>query len=87
MSGVDARELGKLRWRCRRGIRELDTLLTQYLDEQFAAAPAADQDAFRRLLDSHDRLIYAYCLGLEPPPTVELRALVDRITTRSFGDR
>lgn len=86
MAGVDAAELGKLRWRCRRGMRELDELLTNYVVEQFQGSTAADQDAFRRLLDAQDELIHAYCLGLERAPSAELRALVKRITTRSFAD-
>jgi succinate dehydrogenase flavin-adding protein (antitoxin of CptAB toxin-antitoxin module) len=27
-------DLGKLRWRCRRGMRELDVLLTRYVNER-----------------------------------------------------
>jgi len=30
-----APELGKLRWRCRRGMKELDVLLARYVDERF----------------------------------------------------
>ena len=61
-------ELGRLRWRCRRGMKELDLLLTRYVDEQFCEAPPAHQEAFRRLLDAQDTAIYAYCLGQEAPP-------------------
>jgi antitoxin CptB len=31
-------EIGKLRWRCRRGMRELDVLLSRYLDEEYRTA-------------------------------------------------
>jgi len=82
-----AQELGKLRWRCRRGLKELDVLLTRYVEEQFCAAPAAHQAAFRELLDAQDTLIYAYCLGQERPPTALLRSLIERITLSSFDDR
>ena len=30
-------QLGRLRWRCRRGMKELDILLARYVDERFAA--------------------------------------------------
>ena len=74
-----AQELGKLRWRCRRGMRELDVLLERYADERFGAASAAEQEAFRQLLETQDTVLYAYCLGLEPVPP-RLKSLIDRIT-------
>jgi antitoxin CptB len=83
MAHTDEREMGKLRWRCRRGMRELDILLTRYVDEEFHAASPADQSAFRRLLESGDPVIYAYCLGQERPTSPELAALIDRITSRA----
>ena len=73
-------EIGKLRWRCRRGMRELDVLLTRYVDEQYCDAAPAQQEAFRSLLDSQDPLIYAYLMGLEAPPEGTLSDLIERIT-------
>ena len=78
---LDASELGRLRWRCRRGMRELDILLTRYVDERFAGASSAEQEAFRRLLDTQDALLYAYCLGQQRPPP-QIAALIDRITAQ-----
>jgi antitoxin CptB len=74
------RELGKLRWRCRRGIKELDVLLLRYVEEQYREAPSADQEAFRALLDAPDPLIYAYCLGGERPTSPLLSNVIQRIT-------
>jgi antitoxin CptB len=74
-----AAELGRLRWRCRRGMKELDILLTHYLDHGYGAASAEERAAFRRLLEVQDPLIYAYCLGQERPPE-HLAALIQRIT-------
>ena len=87
MPSLDAHEFGKLRWRCRRGMKELDVLLTRYVDEQFREAPPADQQAFRGLLDAEDGAIYAYCFGRQKPPTPELSALIDRITAGAGGKR
>jgi antitoxin CptB len=79
--------LGKLRWRCRRGMKELDVLLTRYADEEYARAAPAHQAAFRQLLDLQDPVIHAYCLGGEPAPTAVLAALIERITTGTPNDR
>ena len=77
---------GQLRWRCRRGMRELDELLTRYVDEQYTAAPAEYQAAFRALLDSHDPLIYDYFLGRRHPDDPILRALIESIARAPVVD-
>lgn len=86
MNAIDSLELGKLRWRCRRGMKELDVLLARYVEERFCGASSADQAAFRQLLDAQDTVIYAYCLGRERPPA-PLAALIGQITANSPGDR
>jgi antitoxin CptB len=75
-------EEGRLRWRCRRGMKELDILLTRYLDGRYESASPEERDAFRRLLETQDPVIYAYCLGQEPPPE-HLAVLIERITAAS----
>ena len=87
MPRVESEEFGKLRWRCRRGIKELDVLLSRYVEDQFRDASAADQAAFRGLLEGEDSAIYAYCFGAQTPATAELSALVDRITAGAAGKR
>ncbi len=77
-------DLGRLRWRCRRGMKELDLLLTRYVDERFAAAAPAEQQAFERLLQTEDPLIHAYCLGQVPVPQ-DLESLIAWITTACRG--
>jgi antitoxin CptB len=77
-----AADLGRLRWHCRRGMKELDILLARYLDEKFGAASPQEQDAFRRLLEIQDPVIYAYCLGSERPPE-HFAVLIGRITART----
>ncbi|HXI48093.1 MAG TPA: succinate dehydrogenase assembly factor 2 [Steroidobacteraceae bacterium] len=79
-------DVGKLRWRCRRGMKELDILLTRYVDERYGSAPADEQQAFQGLLETQDPLIYAYCLGQERPPE-HLAALIERITAYSLSER
>jgi antitoxin CptB len=80
-------ESGKLRWRCRRGMRELDVLLTRYLDEEYRTAAAEQQEAFRRLLDMQDPLMYAFFLGRETPPDAVLASLIARITAGARNGR
>jgi antitoxin CptB len=77
-------DLGKLRWRCRRGMKELDVLLARYVDERFCSASNVEQEAFRRLLETQDTVLHAYCLGSQRPPP-EFVALIERITANPPG--
>lgn len=54
---------GRLAWRCRRGMKELDLLLREYLDQHWAAADSGDRDAFTRLLELPDPELASYLLG------------------------
>jgi len=80
-------EIGKLRWRCRRGMKELDVLLSRYVDEEYRDAAPEHKHAFRQLLDSPDPLLYAYFLGRESPPDAVLSSLIERITVGRTNDR
>nr|KAJ9614882.1 hypothetical protein H2204_014390 [Knufia peltigerae] len=46
--------LKKLRWRCRRGMRELDQLFGRYLDREWSSAPTEEREVFLFLLDCED---------------------------------
>jgi antitoxin CptB len=72
--------IGQLRWRCRRGMRELDVLLTRYVEEEYRDAEPEVKDAFRRLLQAPDPLICDYLFGRESAPDAVLAALIGRLT-------
>jgi antitoxin CptB len=76
--GPDA-ELRRLRWRSRRGMRELDQLFGRYLDLRWAQAPESERGIFRRLLDCEDDRLWRWFLGYDPADDAELQSLVDII--------
>ena len=59
--------LGKLRWRCRRGMKELDLLTLGYLERHYPTVPAEEQQAFAALLELQDPLLMSYMVGRETP--------------------
>ena len=75
----DDPELKRIRWRCRRGMRELDQLFGRYVDRQWAQAPEAERGVFLRLLDCEDDKLWRWFMGYEHCPDAELAALVERI--------
>ena len=69
----------KLRWQCRRGMKELDLVLVRYLDTHFIAASASERHNFVRLLEVEDDQLWAWVLGRSHPQDPELDALVQRV--------
>ena len=72
-------EVRRLRWRCRRGMRELDRLLERYLDRRWPAASEPERGVFLRLLDCEDDRLWRWFLGHETPPDAELEQMVQHI--------
>jgi antitoxin CptB len=54
---------GRLRWRCRRGTKELDLLLAAYLDRRYPNASPRERAAFERLTEWPDPDIFAALVG------------------------
>lgn len=74
-----ATELNRLRWQCRRGMRELDLLLLQFLDSGYADLDTNAAHAFNRLLDCPDALLLEWLLGRQLPSDKEVADVVQRI--------
>lgn len=69
----------RLRWQCRRGMREIDELLTSYLDCRYAEAPDGEKSAFRRLMHLPDPELLGYLLGGVEAADRELGRVISRI--------
>ena len=76
---ADAAELRRLRWRCRRGMRELDQLMERYLDREWRQAPSEERGVFLRLLACEDDKLWQWFMGYERSSDDELQQLVERI--------
>ena len=77
MAGIDRRSL---KWRCRRGMRELDTLFDRYVA---AGHPKTEAEAavFDRVLDTEDDLLWYWMTGKVVPEDTEVAELVEKIRT------
>jgi antitoxin CptB len=72
-------EVKALRWRCRRGMRELDQLLERWLDRCWAASSEADKEVFRRLLATEDDKLWRAFLEHDRLDDADVQQLVHRI--------
>ncbi len=78
MTALSPNELSRLRWRCRRGMKELDIVLERYLKARYDDAPAAEQAEFLALLDCEDPDLWAWVIGAAELPN-EFRSVLQRI--------
>ena len=72
-------DLSRLRWLCRRGMKELDVVLTHYLERSYLAASDDEQQAFEQLLEWQDPAIFGLLLGREHSDDAALNQLVKRL--------
>ncbi|MFV1996836.1 MAG: succinate dehydrogenase assembly factor 2 [Acidiferrobacterales bacterium] len=74
---VETVELRRLRWRCRRGLLELDILLLRFLDQGYSGLDVSQRQAFSDLLELPDNTLLAYLNNLEQPDDLRLSEMVN----------
>lgn len=79
MSSTQDSDYARLRWRARRGMRELDQLLLRYLERRWRDAEPSERAAFERLLACEDTALWRWFLGHERPDDAELESLAQHI--------
>ncbi|HED35661.1 MAG TPA: succinate dehydrogenase assembly factor 2 [Gammaproteobacteria bacterium] len=62
-SAMPERVNSALRWRCRRGMLELDIMLNQFVDSQYSLLDSEQKNTFDLLLDYPDQLLFDLFLG------------------------
>lgn len=75
-------EQSRLRWLCRRGMKELDVVLTRYLETQYTGSSQVEKDSFRTLLDMQDPDLYALLSGQTTCPDNNIQQLVNSFRTQ-----
>ncbi len=77
---TDSIRMSRLRWHCRRGMRELDVLLMRYFEELYPVSSQSQQQAFEALLEYQDPVILAYLTGTEHPDRPEIADVIQQLT-------
>ena len=54
---TDSIELSKIRWRCRRGTKELDHLLLSYFENHYQDANESERASFEEMLSLQDNVL------------------------------
>ena len=69
-------EIDRVRWNCRRGLLELDVVLTRFLDRHYETLSTQQRAAFNRLLDYPDNDLWDFVTGKQPPPDAESARII-----------
>lgn len=73
------RHYERLRWRCRRGLLELDLVLQEFLHTRYSTLAETEQDAFERLLAIPDDTLLAYWQGKARCEDSDIQAIVEQL--------
>jgi antitoxin CptB len=71
--------LPQLRWRCRRGMLELDLLLNDFLNEHFSQLDSEQLELFETLLDYPDPVLLDLLLGKMQASDQVMAELIARV--------
>lgn len=68
-----------LRWRCRRGMLELDILLNEFINKHYKQLDAAQKQTLDQVLDYPDQLLFDLFLGHMQSSDLQVADLVQTI--------
>lgn len=72
-------DMGRLRWRCRRGMRELDEAMLAYLNNHYIQASADERSRFEELIDMQDPELFGLISGKSKE--ARYQSIIDQIGT------
>ena len=77
--GREDRSLERMRWRCRRGLLELDIVLGRFVERHYAMLDETERNAFDALLDMPDNPLWDMIAGKTEAAPGEQQALLEKI--------
>lgn len=73
------KELERIRWRCRRGLLELDIVLGRFIEQHYMGLDEAQQAAFEVLLDMPDTVLWDTVTGKQEAIPSVPQTLLEKI--------
>ena len=74
-----------MRWKCRRGMLELDLLLKAFLEQGYQDLDDAGQQRFDAMLDYPDAVLLEWFMGRIRPTDKDVAQLVEKIRSATEG--
>ena len=79
-------EQARLKWQCRRGMRELDLILEAFLERRYETLSPAFRTAFARLLECPNEDLLAWLIEGGSPQDEQLAIIVGQIRDEGMRD-
>lgn len=73
----------KLKWRCRRGVKEFDVLFNRFLESEYPNLTEQQQAYFHALLDEQDPIIMDWLFERSEPEDAGLKWIINRLKVLS----
>ncbi|HET8705261.1 MAG TPA: succinate dehydrogenase assembly factor 2 [Pseudomonadales bacterium] len=72
-------EMKRLRWHCRRGIKEVEVKLGPFFEHCYASLSDTKRETFQRLLECEDADLFDWVMQRDKPQDAALAELMDEI--------
>jgi antitoxin CptB len=72
-------DVARLKWRSRRGMRELDAVLQSFIEVSVDGLDPAELACFEQILDLSDPELLAYLTGRSAPANPDIERLIEQI--------
>ena len=79
-------EKNRLIWACRRGMLELDILLSRFVEEQYDSLSEDEKLRFDVLLECEDQDLYNWLVKKQTPKSASIE-IITKIINKSIMDR
>ena len=79
-------EINKTKWKCRRGLRELDLLFRKYSENSLESLSKDDFEMFNSILDIEDQPLYDFIFKNESLNSPEKESFILK-NIKKFSDR
>lgn len=76
----------KLRWKCRRGMKEMDILFEHYLNDHYENVDAEHQSAFETLCDTQDPVVADYLFERSKPDNAAVNDIINIMRAYSIDN-
>lgn len=72
-------EIDRLRWRCRRGMKELDVVMIRYLERHYLDADSEEREAFEAVLQIEDPELFPLVMGKAEPDNPKIARVIEKL--------
>lgn len=78
MKSLESESMRRTRWRCRRGLLELDILFKRFMDDHYSTLSSTEQADFDSLLTHTDTTLMVWLQGQQSPPS-DLKSIFHKV--------